>query len=536
MSAEHDLDAHLQLRTDDASLVGTLLVGPKAPASELTPHVLMVFLEARGVVDRLIDQDAIQTLIEEASAKPGAEHAAVVAKGRPPRHGTPRVLAWKPSIVERIAEIEARTADPDAPGNDDKPGSPSRDAQDAGESDEAVDHYGHSAFIIVKQSDALGTITPPDAGEDGEDIFGEVIAAKQSPTPSYIDAETLELTEDHRVLARNCGRLIYDGSRRSIERTLEIKGDVGFATGHIDFPGPVIVQGGVKDRFRIESMSDTTVRKLVEAAHIRSARDILIERGVAGRDAALLEARRNVTANYFEATTVVAEGDCIVQKEITNCDITARGSVVIENGAIRGGCITAAHAIRAGVVGSVQEVPTEITVGSIPSLDAPLAEIRVLRAKAQSELNETKEELETYREVMDTKNPDAIEKTMGFEFQISELQDRIGKLDSAAARLRNNLAKNTTPSLTVEKRIHGGVIVRMRGHLLRFKDEVNGPFTIRVNRSGEPIIDAPGNERPASEVASIEPDDSLDPLAMNPGDPDGAVGDGAISDQGQQAA
>ena len=518
MAAEHDLDAHLQLRTDDAKIVGTLFIGPKAPTSEITAHVLSVYLQARGVAERLIDQDALLALAEEVKAHPGAEHASVVAHGKPPRHGSPRVVAWEQSIVDRIAEIEASSADDAPPTGSPAPRQPDGIAdgnlpnQDP-DQESNVDHYGHSSFIIVEADDALGTITPADPGEDGENIFGDAIPAKQSPTPSYLDTESLELTDDNRVLARNCGHFIYSGSKLSVERTLDVKGDVGFATGHVVFPGPVVVQGGVKDRFRIQSAGDTAVQKLVEAATIQASRDIIVARGVAGREAATLQAGRDVKAGYLEAPTVFTQRDCIVQREITNCTITARGSVIITNGAIRGGHVVAANRVEAGIVGSAQEVPTEISLGSIPELDLPLARIRSLHLDAERQRAQLTLKLEATRSAMETPNPKTIEKMMGMEFEIQELAGHIKRLEAAAERIRSNLRANTDPSLLVSKRAHAGTIVRIRGHLIRFKDDLDGPFTLRINNKQQPIIDTHGNERPASEVANVTPDERLDTLA-----------------------
>ncbi|MEM9372885.1 MAG: FapA family protein [Planctomycetota bacterium] len=539
MAADHDLDAHLQLRADEDQLVGTLLIGPRAPAAELSQHVLMVYLDAHGISERLIDRQAVADLCEQFKENPGSEQSAIVARGTPPRHGKPRTLAWSEQIHDRIAAIEARSA-ADEP-SDQQPPPQQHDDDDAPDGDadgQSVDHYEHSAFIIVEASENLGTISPSDPGEDGENIYGEIIPAKRSPDPGYIDTRTIELTDTNQVKARNSGHLLYAGSRRSVERTLEVSSDVGFGTGHVDFPGPVVVSGGVKDRFHIVSAGDTTVRKLVEAAHIRSRRDIRIERGVAGRESATLDSSRDVHAGYLEGTCVTAMRDCIVEREITNCEITVRGSVIIERGAIRGGSITSAKRVEAGVIGSMQEVRTDIQLGSIPELDGPLAQILALRRTAASRQQDLTLKLESIRSAMDTSNPEAIEKTMGLEFEIGQLSERVAQLDAAADRIRENLRSHTAPELVIHKRIHAGVVVRLRGQLVRFKNEIDGPLALRVARDGEPIIEQNGQERPAREIAEVEPDETLDSLAepVTEASEDDALGEGLISDSGQQAA
>lgn len=516
MADAHDLDAHLQLRHDERKLAGSLRIGPRVPLSELNPHAVRVFLGARGVADRAIDAQAVAALVDAVRATPGAEQEAVVARGRPPRDGERRVLDWTPPIAERIAEINARKElldhDPDKPRT--------RQPADSHE-DESVDHYSHSAFIIVAAGQTLGTVTPPDPGEDGEDIFGVCVPARKSPMPAEIDPESIDLLPDHRLVAKVAGRLIFSGGTRAVETTLNVTGDVGFATGHIDFPGPVHVDGGVKDRFRVVSRGNTTIRKLVEAATLQSARDIVLERGVAGREHATITAARNVESGYLESATVSTMGDCIVKREITNCRVRARGSVTIQSGAIRGGVIAAARSIEAATLGSAQEVVTEILAGSIPELDELLTRVNDLILEAQHKHRTIRDRNAHLFTNEQGKNPQLIEKRMGVEFELSELDGHIRALKQAAHRLEGNLRTNTTPRVTVVQRAFPGVIIYMRGYRIALKKEVKGPFTLRVNAAGAPVVDT-GASQPvkADTIAEVKPSDRVPRLPV-PDQPEG---------------
>lgn len=511
MSQSHDLDTHLVLRTDKQDITGTLCVGPKAPISEINPHALMVFLESKGIPARLINQEAIKELVKNVHENPGSEQAAEVAHGRLPRHGAPQVLQWEETIAERIADIEARKEDLLADG----PKETNQDHLHIDEDDEdGVNHYAHSAFIIVDEAQTLGTISPPDPGEDGEDIFGNPIPAKKSPKPNTVDQNSIELTDDNRVIARIRGRLRYSAANQTIERVLNVEGDVGFATGHIDFPGPVYITGGIKDRFVVASQGNTSVAKLVEAATINSKRDILIARGVAGRELAVLSAVRNLEAGYLEACTIHALGDCTVKREITNCVIDAFGTVRIPTGAIRGGRVAGAHGIEAGVLGSAQEVLTNILVGSIPELDAMLLRVQRLRKEAKNEADRVRVQLESLIANTEAKTAKVVERQMGLEFEITEHEARLKKLDVAAERIAKNILDSTTPTLTVHQRACGGVVVHLRGHRVHFKDQCNGPFELRVDEAGKPIIVRGDKRTPASDEAHVSPSDLVAPLAI----------------------
>lgn len=503
-SGAHDLDAHLQLRTDEHGLAATLRVGPKVPAEYLDEATFCVFIEAGGICTRRVDRAAVTALIEEVRAQPGAEHAAVVGRGIPPRDGARQQLSWSPVIAEQIKRISARRqalTDQDKPAAAVKPGDGP---------DEPINFYEQSAFVIVDTGERVGVVTPPDLGEDGEDVFGNAMPAKKSPEPSNLDGDTLELTSDHSVIALARGKLVYTGATFRIERTLSITEDVGFETGNIDFPGPVEIGGGVRDRFVVRARGSVVVRKLVEAASIHSDRDIDLDRGAAGRENGLLEATHNLRAGYLEGVRVSCGMDCCVRHEITNCQIRTLGMVKIPTGALRGGQVTAARGIEAGVAGSVQETRTELIVGG-------LAELEDLLRQARARIAETEAVLEAVLARQQMLNiggkgkltAKQIESQMALDFEISESRRRISDLGEAAARLEENLRESTSPILRIGQAIYAGVVVWLPGFRATFRNEIKGDSTIRLGPTNAPIIDHRGETHPLAKFSKIEPDERV---------------------------
>lgn len=505
-SGAHDLDAHLQLRTDDRGLTGTLRISPQAPIEQINEHALRAFLDANNVSSRSIDGAAIAALVKEVQGATGAEHAMVVAKGREPRDGERQVLEWSEAIGRRIAEIDARReklVDDETP----KPVAP---GADAGAS--AIDFYEQSAFVIVHAGETLGSVTPPDPGEDGEDIFGNSVPARKSPAPSELNPETLQLTSDHRVIALTRGRLIYAGAERTIEQTLHVQGDVGFATGNIDFPGPVEVAGGIKDKFRVKSTGSVSVRKLVEAATVFSKRDVLLDRGVAGRDQAVLEAARHIQSGYMEAVTAVCGEDCVVKHEITNCKVTVRGKVRAPTGAIRGGVINAAKGVEAAVLGSVQEVRTEILVASVPELEALLAQAKERAAEAEAGLQPKIDKQSSFAAATGKPTAKQIEEQMSLDFDVMECQRRLSELRAAIDRLESNRRSLTEVHLKVSQCIYGGVVIWLPGYRVTFRNELKGESQIRLDPNNRVVVDFKGETHPMSRFAHVDPDMRVAPM------------------------
>jgi uncharacterized protein (DUF342 family) len=516
-SGAHDLDAHLQMRPDDRGLTATLRVGPKIPAESVNASTFTMFLESQGVSARSIDQPAVEALVASVLAAPGAEHAAVVARGREPRDGARQLLEWSPHIAREIDRINRRR---------DALAVESEKTRGATQTDEPVNFYEQSAFIIVQAGDLLATVTPPDPGEDGEDIFGNAASAKKSPAPSDLDPDTLSLVNESRVIALAKGRLVYSGVQRCIQRTLSIPEDVGFETGNIDFPGPVEIGGGVRDKFVVRARGAVTVRKLVEASTIESQRDIVLERGAAGRETGVLRAEHTLRSGYLEAVRVWCGQDCLVRHEITNCRVMARGMVKIPTGAIRGGVVAAAKGIETGVAGSVQEVRTELVVGTMDDLEQLLRQSRSRSDETQSILNEMLGRQEMYNSAKGSGKltPQQIEEQMSMDFDISEARRWISELDAASGRLAVNLRSAICPVLKTAQCIYAGVVLWLPGHRATFRNEVKGESLIRINHLNQPVIEHRGEVHPLSKFASVEPDPRVYLLPPVPGaDADGAA-------------
>lgn len=512
-SGEHDLDTHLQMRPDERALTATLRVGPKIPAESVSVSTFTMFLESQGVGARALDQAALAALAAETLASPGAEHAAVVARGREPRDGARQLLEWSPPIAREIERINRRR---DALAAEaDK----SKKAAAEPQCEQPVNFYEQSAFIIVQAGDLVATVTPPDPGEDGEDIFGNSVPAKKSPAPTDLDPDTLSLVNESRVIALARGRLVYSGVERCVQRTLSIPEDVGFETGNINFPGPVEIGGGVRDRFVVRARGAVTVRKLVEAATIESQRDIVLERGAAGRETGVLRAEHTLRSGYLEAVRVWCGQDCLVRHEITNCRVMTRGMVKIPTGAIRGGVVCAAKGIETGVAGSVQEVRTELVVGTMDELEQLLRQSRSRASETQAVLDELLARQEMYNSAKGAGKltPQQIEEQMAMEFDVAEAGRWIGELDAASGRLEENLRSAISPVLKTSQCINAGVVLWLPGYRATFRNEVKGESLIRINRLNQPVIEYRGEIHPLSKFASVEPDLRVYQLPAAPG-------------------
>ena len=69
---------------------------------------------------------------------------------------------------------------------------------------------------------------------------------------------------------------------------MEIDGNVDYAVGSINYVGDVHVHGDVLSGFSIQAMGDITVDGVVEACTIEAGGDLVVAKGIAGSDQAII--------------------------------------------------------------------------------------------------------------------------------------------------------------------------------------------------------------------------------------------------------
>jgi uncharacterized protein (DUF342 family) len=113
------------------------------------------------------------------------------------------------------------------------------------------------------------------------------------------------------------------------------------------------VNGEVQDGFQVRADGDITVHGTVGAATLEATGNVSLMNGMFGREKGSIIARGDVRATFLTECTVQAQGNVLVQREISRSTVTAGGSVVMSRGGkIIGGTVRAGREVSAEVVGS----------------------------------------------------------------------------------------------------------------------------------------------------------------------------------------
>ncbi len=228
--------------------------------------------------------------------------------------------------------------------------------------DGSIDYRASLVHRYVQAGAILVRRTPPVPGKPGMNVLGAALPPRpvidRSLTP--LRGKETEIVGDTLVAVIG-GRPVVRGNRVEVLPVYEVRGNVDFSVGNIDFIGDVLVGGDVESGFTVRAGGSVTVRGVVDRATIVADKDITV-RGMSGDANSHMQAGHAITAHYLHNAVVTAGVLVRAQLEIVNCTVRAQRVETAPNGRIVGGTIAAVAEVDAGTIGSPRGVPTEITV------------------------------------------------------------------------------------------------------------------------------------------------------------------------------
>ncbi|MEO0588894.1 MAG: flagellar assembly protein A, partial [Planctomycetota bacterium] len=207
---------------------------------------IVAALEGEGIARASLDEDEIAAAV--ARARAGEASEAVVAQGSPVHHGRDARVDIEPALAEQLDRQRAvlsKTAG---------------DAERAKVCDEAdVSHYEVNALCVVAPGQRIGRELDAEPGEDGLDIFGKVIGAREGREIA-LKLDGVARDGAGVITAKHAGLLLIDPTHVTVSKELRLPGAVDFTTGHVRFPGDAEIADGVRDNFKVEVGGTLTVR------------------------------------------------------------------------------------------------------------------------------------------------------------------------------------------------------------------------------------------------------------------------------------
>ena len=251
-----------------------------------------------------------------------------------------------------------------------------------------VDFDNLNWLTHIEAGTVICDIIQPTQGKPGTNIQGKPIRpynGKKAVLPKGDNVIPNEAGTS--LISKIDGQISFRDGKFHVNNVIVIQGDVDLSTGSIDVQGDVVIHGNVRAGFTVTASGNVTIGGLVEGCQITAGGSVVVNRGMNGNVTGSITAGQDVVCKYMENATVHAMGE-IRMDSIVNCDIAARGKVVVKTGrgVIIGGTVRAMGGIEAKTVGNIAGRLTTLSIGPTPWF---LQE----RAKVEEELEAIQQEI-----------------------------------------------------------------------------------------------------------------------------------------------
>lgn len=270
-----------------------------------------------------------------------------VAQGKLPEHGEDTTIKWNfhlPSFIQSDVDVENKN----------------------------IDYKNVDNLINIKAGKLLAVKTPATEGISGMTVLGDRIKATPGRNSSIKFGKNVVLDQSGlKAYAVIDGQVtITEKDKINVFPIFEVKGDVDYSVGNIDFVGSVVIKGNVLAGFTVRAGGDIRIFGEVEGAELEAGGNVEIKAGIYGQGKGSVKAGHNVIANYINQANVSAKNDIIVSQSIMHSNVQAdhKVSCIRNKGLIVGGRIQAGELIEANVFGNISQTPTILEVGVSPEL------------------------------------------------------------------------------------------------------------------------------------------------------------------------
>lgn len=235
--------------------------------------------------------------------------------------------------------------------------------------DGSVDYKDLNTVAHVQAGDLLAKLIPEDKGEEGKNVYGEVIKPRNVKTAKLAFGKNITLSEDKlEIYSDVTGHASLTNGKVFVSDVYKVPADVDNSTGNIKYDGSVEIRGNVKTGFKVEATGDVIIDGVVENAYVKSGGQLIVKSGIHGGGGGVLIAKTNIMSKYIESSKVEAggyvEAEIIMGSDVSAVDVVrAKG----KKGLISGGSVHAKVGIEAVTLGSTMGTPTLLEVGIEPA-------------------------------------------------------------------------------------------------------------------------------------------------------------------------
>lgn len=330
-------DGEVKIDVDRDEMKAYITVFPPRGGKTVTAELATEALRQAGVTFG-IDSAQIRGAVEQRSVE-----KVLVAQGLPAENGKDAKIEYRFSTDTRIRPVELE--------------------------DGRVDFYNLNMIKNVNVGEILVIRTPPTDGIPGMTVTGKELPAKPGKDLRIPAGKNTQLSDDGSLLfAASPGHVHISGERVNVNPVFELKGDVDFSSGNLNFLGSVVVRGSITYGFSVQCDGDLEVGGSIDGGSVTVGGNLTVRQGILGQHKSVIDVHGNVITRFVENAMIKAGGDVIVGEAIMHSNIDAGRHIMVggKKGLIVGGNCRAGEEIVAKTIGSPRATATELEVGIRP--------------------------------------------------------------------------------------------------------------------------------------------------------------------------
>jgi len=356
---------------------------------------VMDLAEAEGVRHGIIEEEKIRRFFEDQSED---REALVIAQGYPSGEGKDPEIVYhfETNYLQAGKMLE----------------------------DGTIDWKDRGEIPQVDEGELLAEIMPGVYGAVGMDVLGNEIPAEPIAQVGLTAGKGVKKTGDgNSFIASAKGTPnLSENQTLVVSPVLQIPGDVGVETGHIEFDGHIEVEGSIQSGYQVRG---TSLRvQSMHNAEIYISGDIVVTSGIFESK---IKCQGNVKAGHVHKSNIVAGGDLVVNKEIMDSEVELHGACQLDYGTIISSKIAARTGILTQNVGTAMSKASHLDVGVDHKLRREISGLKKLFAKAERKKKEIAPTMKALRAESDQVNGElgeVAQKQDKFMVQSRQLQEK----------------------------------------------------------------------------------------------------------------
>jgi len=422
MDLQFDGYADVRLAEDEMSALADFYP-PGGEMNPIEPDQIADLLSAKEIIEG-VDWDAINEAVFRCNTERIRMTDVIVARGTRPIDEVPEHLLIEEQLIKKSSGSEVDSV--------------------------RIDFREVSPFVLVKEGQELAKYIAKREGSMGTTVLGKAIPYKTRQITVTVPGDNTRV-QGKSIVADCDGTFEHNDHYFRVNEVLAIDGHVDYKTGHINFPGDVIIRGEIKDGFKVHSGGSIFCSKTLDASGVISKKDLIVQQGIIGRNRGIIKVAGKVKAKFIENYYVEAKGSVYVENGILNSTIYTLKQVELDRkGVIIGAKIYAQDGVKAVQIGSAMGPRTEIYCGIDYSVQQKMEWIRDKNIKLAFKLKQVEGKLKT--------TSPGSEKLLQIRGKIKET---IHKLNKATHSLIFQLDKNEEAEVVVKGFIFPGAYIEI---------------------------------------------------------------------------